>query len=125
MTIEVMPCITERPNRIKGVFLFVLIQSTNLFSIPGEPLSQAEVEEREQKKRKRQKVTRNLTIEQQRIESSGASDNQQPKRFSVDYLLVRKMHLDMRITQKLKHDACPNNGHLSTKSEVHVKSEQM
>ena len=103
-----------------------MIESTNPILIPGEPLSQAEVEEREQKKRKRQKVSRNLTtIEQQRIESNGASDSHQPKRFSVDYLLVRKIPIEMRITQKLKHDARPNNGHLSTKSEVHVKSEQL
>ena len=60
----------------------------------GEPLSQAEVEEREQKKRKRQK-TRNSVIEQRgqqlAIESSAIGPEQTPTKFSVDYLLVRML----------------------------------
>merc|ERR1712008_109729 len=65
-------------------------QGAHLLSCSGEPLSQAEVEEREQKKRKRQK-TRNSVIEQRgqqlAIESSAIGPEQTPTKFSVDYLL--------------------------------------
>ena len=101
-------------------------------STSGEPLSQAEVEERELKKRKRQK-TRNSVIEQRSqqlaIESSnaiGIGPEQAPKKFSVDYLLVRMAYQFKMHIKTLKHDASPSNGHfVATKSEVHVKSEQL